>query len=81
MDSSAESGGDTMDNEIKHMQVRLFRKAWKQWGITLDGCADLFDEYAIDKYISDCYEFFHVQGDESNLEEIERYIARRGAAL
>ena len=63
------------------MQVRLFRKAWKRWKKTLQECADLFDRYHVDRYISDAYELFHVQGDDANLFEIEQYLIRQGVTL
>ncbi|MBO6113870.1 MAG: DUF3791 domain-containing protein [Lachnospiraceae bacterium] len=72
---------DLKSNEILHMQVRLFRLACKTWGITRLECAKIFDDYDIDNYINEAYEFFHVQGDEVNLEDIKNYLVRKGASL
>ena len=70
-----------LQNEILHMQVRLFRLACKKWNKAEKECADIFDSYKVDDYISEAYEFFHVQGDEANLEDIERYLSGRGVSV
>ena len=68
-----------MEKEILRMQIRLFRMACKRWGMNTTECVEIFEKYNIDKYISDLYEIFHVQGDESNLDEIEMYMKNKGA--
>ena len=70
-----------MNTELEHMQVRLFRYAWKKWGVGLLRCADIFDTFHVDQYIEDLYEFFHVQGDEANLLEIEHYLRNQGVRI
>ena len=67
-----------MQNEIIHMQVRLFRLAQKRWKTSVERCAQVFDDLRIDQYIEDLYELFHVQGDEANLAEINDYLKRNG---
>ena len=47
--------------------------------MSITECADVFDQYRIDKYIDDAYEIFHVQGDEANFAEIDRYARSKGA--
>jgi len=47
-----------MNTDLEHMQLRLFRRCWIRWKITLEECADLFDRFKIDDYIADAYEFF-----------------------
>lgn len=66
------------DNEILHMQVRLFRMACKKWKLTTKACAELFDDFRIDQYIRDLYGLLHIQGDEANLAEIEMYLKAKG---
>lgn len=61
-------------DEILRMQVRLFRLANKKWNKSITECADIFDKYDIDGYIRDVYEFFSVQGDDTNLEEIREHL-------
>lgn len=70
-----------MNKELNRMQVRLFRKAWKKWGLSPADCADLFDKYEIDQYIADAYEFYHIQGDDANLDDIEDYLSRNGVCV
>lgn len=78
---------NTVSDKVLHederllMQIRLFRMACSRWGMTLDQCADLFDRHDVDAYIADCYELFHVQGDEANLDEIRGYLRGRGEEL
>lgn len=69
------------ENEMIHIQVRLFRMACKRWNMDYMACADIFEKYDVDRYILDAYEFFHVQGDEANIEEIEMYLKKQGAAI
>lgn len=70
-----------MKNEIEHMQVRLFRLAWKKWNMTKKECAEIFDNYSVDEYIRSLYEVFHVQGDEANICEIEDYLKTKGVSV
>ena len=67
-----------MNNEIQHMLVRLFRRAWNKWNISQQRCADIFDRYDLDKYIADMYEFFHIQGDEATISDIEQHLTCMG---
>ena len=68
-----------VQNQIDHMQVRLFQKAWRRWKLDIGTCAEIFDNYDVDKYIEDMFEVFHVQGDDANLHEIRRYLRLKGA--
>ena len=68
-------------DEILRMQVRLFRLANKKWNKSITECADIFDKYDIDGYIRDVYEFFHVQGDDTNLEDIGEHLQRLGCIV
>ena len=38
----------TMNNEIEHMQVRLFQKAWRKWKIDMNGPDYISDEYDLE---------------------------------
>ena len=68
-------------DEILHMQVRLFRRANKRWQKSIRECADIFDKYDVDGYIREAYEFFHVRGDDANLDDIDEYLKSRGCIL
>ena len=70
---------ENSNNEIHHMQVRLFHRKWKKWGITQQRCSEIFDSCKLDDYIADMYEFYHVQGDEANISDLEEHIRSIGA--
>lgn len=70
-----------MEKDKQRILVRLFHKAMKKWHLSIDECADIFDEYEVDSYIDHAYEFFHVQGDEANLDDIRCYLIGRGVTL
>lgn len=66
-----------MKDDVFMLQVRLFRLAQQEWGLSASECDELFAEYDINTYIESCYEEFHVQGDDANLENIKTYIDNR----
>lgn len=65
-------------DDLFMLQVRLFRLAQLRWGKTAVECEKIFEKYDINNYIETCYEEYHVQGDESNLDDIEHYLSRKG---
>ncbi len=69
------------NNEILHIQVRLFRLACRRWKKSIIECSDIFDGFDVDAYIREMYEFFHVQGDEANLDDIEGYLKGKGCEI
>lgn len=66
------------ERDILQLTVRLFVEASRRWGLSFEETADIFDNYSIDDRICDCYEFFHMQGDNTTLNEIEEYLAHKG---
>lgn len=66
------------NNDIFMLQVRLFRLLQEKKNITAKECDELFAEYELYDYIATCYEEYHVQGDDANLEDIENYIYSQG---
>lgn len=60
--------------DLYQIQVRLFRLAQLKWNISAPKCSEIFKKYDIYGYIETCYEFFHVQGDEASLSDIEKYL-------
>ncbi len=58
------------------IQIRLFRLAQLKWNKTAKECEEIFKQNKIFEYIATCYEEYHVQGDDANLADIERYIRR-----
>lgn len=71
----------SVQKERLFMDVRLFRLAVERWHLSRQECASLFRKYDIFGYIADAYEEFHEQGDEANMEDIEAYLAAKGAII
>ncbi len=65
-------------DDLFMMQIRLFRMAQIKWNKSVGECEKIFSEYAINDYIKMCYEEFHVQSDEANMDEIDSYLQRKG---
>ena len=63
------------------IQVRLFRLAQNKWNLDSQKCSVLFNKYDVYNYIKACYGFFHIQGDEANLADIEEYLKNKGVTL
>lgn len=63
------------------LQVRLFRLAQMKWNVDLKKCSEIFNKYKIYDYIETCYEFFHIQGDEENFNDINNYLKNNGVEL
>lgn len=63
------------------LQVRLFRLAQTKWNVDSKKCSEIFNEYKIYDYIETCYEFFHIQGDEENFNDINNYLKNNGVEL
>ena len=63
------------------IQIRLFRLAQDKWDLDEEECSKIFNKYNIYGYIETCYEFFHVQGDEANLSDIENYLKNNGVTI
>lgn len=61
-------------DDLYQIQVRLFRLAQLKWNISASKCSEIFNKYDIYGYIETCYEIYHVQGDETNLADIEKYL-------
>lgn len=73
--------GEKQEDDLFLIQIRLFRLAQSKWNLDEEKCSELFNKYKIYDYIATCYEFFHVQGDEANLTDIEKYLKNNGAEI
>ena len=60
--------------EIFLIRTRLFRLLQIRHGLTAEQCEELFRKFGLYEYIEDCYEEYHVQGDEANLSDMEEYL-------
>ena len=68
-------------DDLFMLQIRLFRLAQIRWNKTAEECERIFVENSINDYIQTCYEEFHTQGDETNLDDIEVYLKRKGLTI
>ena len=73
--------GKKREDDFFLIQIRLFRLAQNKWNINEEKCSKIFNEYKIYDYIETCYDFFHIQGDEANLNDIESYLKNNGVSL
>lgn len=64
--------------EIIFMQTRLIRLASEEWHTTIQKVNVLFDQYGILKFIEDCYDVFHMEGDDAVFNEIKTVLRNRG---
>lgn len=60
------------------LQVRLYRMLQTRLGLSPDECNKVFDKYGLFDYISECYEEYHMQGDEANYADMLEYLRRQG---
>ena len=67
--------------QILYMQTRLTRTAAEKWQKPLAEVIKVFTRYGVLEYIENCYEIFHVQGDEAIFEDIENYLSAKGATI
>ena len=65
-------------SEIIFMQVRLLRIASEEWNISIQRTAVLFEQYSIFKFIEDCYDVFHMEGDYAVFDEIKTLLRNKG---
>ena len=73
--------GKKKADDLFLIQIRLFRLAQDRWNIDEEKCSDIFNKYKIYDYIETCYDFFHIQGDETNLADIELYLKNNGVKI
>ena len=73
--------GEKQEDDLFLIQIRLFRLAQSKWNLDEEKCSELFNKYKIYDYIETCYEFFQVQGDDANLNDIENYLKNNGAKI
>lgn len=69
------------NTDLFMLQVRLFRLAQIKWDLSAEECSRLFKKHAVNEYIKDCYEFYHIQGDETNLSDIKQYLHNKGVNI
>ena len=68
-------------DDLFMLQVRLFRLAQIRWNKNAADCEEIFNKYEVNDYIKTCYEEYHVQGDEANIMDVEKYLHGKGANI
>lgn len=68
-------------DQLLFMQVRILRLAAEEWETTVQKASEIFDRYGIYKYIEECYDVFHMEGDYAVLDEIRTYLRCKGVDI
>ena len=63
------------------MEARLFAEYLKKYNKKPRDANQMFEKYGIWKYIEECYDILHMNGDEYILNDIEYILRRKGASL
>lgn len=69
------------ERQITFMQTRICRTAARRWGKTLHDVVQTFAEHGVLNYIEDCFDYFHLEGDEAVLDDVEQYLKNRGVSI
>lgn len=65
-------------DDLFNIRIRLFRLFQIKEKLSAKETEDIFLKYALFDYIETCYEEYHVQGDEANLNDIYKYLEVKG---
>ncbi|MFA6938369.1 MAG: DUF3791 domain-containing protein [Treponema sp.] len=69
------------DKDKEDMQCAVFRLAQKNWNISSKKCSELFKQYNVLNYISECYGILHLSSYDNALNEIEIMMRNKGAKI
>ena len=64
--------------EMTFMHARIARIATQKWGVSICEVGRLFDQYKAFQHIRDCYDLYHVEGDEAVWEDMQPYFHNKG---
>ena len=67
-----------MIDEVLYMQVRLFRMFCERAGLTARQGNDVFNRGGVWDFISDCYGYLHLSGDEAALTDVRARLDHAG---
>lgn len=68
-------------SQIVFMQVRLLRLAAEEWKTTIQIANKIFDKYNLLKFIEECFEVFHMEGDYAVFDEIQKVLQCKGVDI
>ena len=60
------------------MQARLARLASVRWDMTLRDAVTTLAQSGALAYVGDCFDYFHLMGDDAVLDDVEAYLEARG---
>ena len=66
--------------QITYMQIRIARMFAAAHGVSMADAARTLDASGAFRYIADCWDLFHIEGDEAVLRDVEQFIAVREPA-
>ena len=61
-------------SQIVFMQVRVLRLAAEEWKTTIQKASEVFDQYNFFKFIEECFDVFHMEGDYAVFDEIQTVL-------
>lgn len=64
--------------QIIYMQTRIIRRASEEWKKSMEEISEIFTRYNVLQYIEQCFDMFHMEGDEAILADIEEYLKNKG---
>lgn len=68
----------TKTSEIAYMQARIARLASEKWNLPIREVGRIFSECQVCQHIKECYDLFHVEGDEAIWEDLLPFFRRKG---
>ena len=68
-------------DEKLYMAIRLFRLFCEKYKVNAERGNNLFNSYEIWDYIDRAYDYLHLNGDESAVDDISEIMINRGALL
>ena len=60
------------------MQARIVRLACRRWGVPLNVAASTLVGSGALAYVRDSFDYFHLEGDDAVLDDVEAYLGERG---
>lgn len=67
--------------DIADMQCWVFRMAQSKWNISAKECAEIFKKYDIYGFISECYDFLHLNSYACALSDVETLLKNKGVRV
>lgn len=69
-----------MLDEVLYMQIRLFRLFRERTGLSAQRSNDVFNAGGVWDFISSCYEYLHLGGDDAALDDVFSRLAHQGVS-